>query len=628
MTKRLPVTVLSGFLGAGKTTTLNHVLANRQGLRVAVIVNDMSEVNIDASLVRGGQADLSRTEERLVEMTNGCICCTLREDLLEEVAKLAGEGRFDYLLVESTGISEPMPVAETFTFADEEGASLSEVAELDTMVTVVDARNFLNDFGSADDLVDREIGLGEEDKRNVVDLLVDQLEFANVVLLNKCDLVDEAEKTKVLGIIRNLNPKARIIETTRGHVDPAAIVGTGLFSLDEASAQPGWLEVPRGKEQPETDEYGVTSFVYRARRPLHAERFMLRMDLDDGFLAGVIRSKGFAWFASASRHRLHVGPSRGVGYQLDPAGLWWAAAPEEEWPEDTPENEQLLNDIRAGFEGTARRPPTGDRLYRDRYGSARHRIASQQMPADRRGDGRRAGGVGSLRGPAAGDRVRRRRGRNGGSRRMSSAVVIVDTDAAGLTPEPTPTPTAPGAWSDWLGMAASIGCAIHCAAMPFVIAYLPALGLSFLADEAFHKWMAVGCFVIALFAFVPGIRKHGRLAPVLVGSVGLVLISVAAFGLAGECCPSCDSTPATVAAAADADGCTDASCPHCVSENVAASSSVDVVSPGRAPAWVDRIAPWLTPVGGIVLVSAHLLNRRYGCLCGCCGVESADGDSE
>ena len=210
--------MLSGFLGAGKTTLLNHILANRQGIQVAVIVNDMSEVNIDASLVRGGKAALSRTEETLVEMTNGCICCTLREDLLKEVAELAREGRFDYLLIESTGISEPMPVAETFTFVDESGQSLADVAELDTMVTVVDACNFLQDFGSADDLVDRELGLNEEDERNVVDLLTDQVEFANIILLNKCDLIDEEAKQSLLGILRNLNPKARILESIRGRV--------------------------------------------------------------------------------------------------------------------------------------------------------------------------------------------------------------------------------------------------------------------------------------------------------------------------------------------------------------------------------------------------------------------------
>lgn len=295
---RLPVTVLSGFLGAGKTTTLNHVLANRQGLRVAVIVNDMSEVNIDASLVRGGDAALSRTEEKLVEMSNGCICCTLREDLLQEVAELARGGRFDYLLVESTGISEPMPVAETFTFADEAGQSLSDLAQLDTMVTVVDAQNFLRDFGSEDDLVDRKMGLSDEDERNVVDLLTDQVEFANVLLLNKCDQIDDAEKLTLLGILRNLNPRARIIETVRGQIDPKQIMGTGLFSLDEASAQPGWLEVPRGEESTETDEYGIASFVYRARRPFHAARLWENLDLEKGILAGVLRSKGFLWLAS------------------------------------------------------------------------------------------------------------------------------------------------------------------------------------------------------------------------------------------------------------------------------------------------------------------------------------------
>ena len=350
MKKILPVTVLSGFLGAGKTTTLNHVLENRQGLGVAVIVNDMSEINIDASLVRGGQAALSRTEEKLVEMTNGCICCTLREDLLKEVAGLARDGRFDYLLVESTGISEPMPVAETFTFADESGQSLSDVAVLDTMVTVVDAANFLHDFGSSEDLVDRSLGLSDEDERNVVDLLTDQVEFANVILLNKCDLIDEAEKLTLLGIIRNLNPKARIVETVRGKVDTAAILGTGIFSLDKANAQPGWLEVPRGSEEPETDEYGITSFVYRARKPVHAARLWDNLDRADGILAGVLRSKGFLWIAS--RHDdAYMWSQAGVSVQVNPAGPWWAAAPAEEWPEDNEQNAELLTDIRSEFEG-------------------------------------------------------------------------------------------------------------------------------------------------------------------------------------------------------------------------------------------------------------------------------------
>lgn len=345
MKQQLPVTVLSGFLGAGKTTVLNHVLANRQGLRVAVIVNDMSDVNIDASLVRGGEATLSRTEEKLVEMTNGCICCTLREDLLQEVTALAREGRFDYLLVESTGISEPMPVAETFTFEDETGECLSDVALLDTMATVVDACNFLRDFGSSDDLVDRKIGLSDEDERNVVDLITDQVEFANVILLNKCDLIDESEKMTLLGILRNLNPKARIVETVRGQIDPAMLLGTGLFSLDEASTQPGWLEVPRGSEQPETDEYGITSFVYRARRPFHAGRLWVNLDLADGILAGVIRSKGFLWIASRHDYA-YTWSQAGVSVQVNPAGFWWAAAPPEMWPEEIPENSELLAEIR------------------------------------------------------------------------------------------------------------------------------------------------------------------------------------------------------------------------------------------------------------------------------------------
>lgn len=364
----LPVTILSGFLGAGKTTVLNHVLANREGLRVAVIVNDMSEVNIDASLVRGGQASLSRTEEKLVEMTNGCICCTLREDLLLEVAELARDGRFDYLLVESTGISEPMPVAETFTFADEEGRSLSDVAKLDTMVTLVDSKNFLLDFGSSDDLVDREMGLSEEDERNVVDLLTDQVEFANIIILNKCDLIDEAEKLTLLGILRNLNPKARIIEAEYGQVLPSAIMGTGLFSVDEASAQPGWLEVPRGEEQPETDEYGISSFVFRARRPFHAGRLWGKLEQENGILSGVIRSKGFLWIAS--RHdQAFIWSQAGVSVQINPAGLWWAAAPEEEWPEDTPENQELLADIKFEFQG--------------KYGDRRQEIVLIGMDMDR-----------------------------------------------------------------------------------------------------------------------------------------------------------------------------------------------------------------------------------------------------
>jgi G3E family GTPase len=283
-------------------------------------------------------------------MSNGCICCTLREDLLAEVAKLAREGRFDYLLIESTGISEPMPVAETFTFEDEQGRSLSDVAQLDTMATVVDARNFLNDFGSPDALIDRRLELNADDARNVVDLLVDQVEFANVILVNKCDLVTEDERLVLVGVLRNLNPKARIVEIERGRIDPSVILGSGLFSLDEAGSQPGWLETPRGSEQPETDEYGISSFVYRARRPFDADRLWQELDGEDGLLAGVLRSKGFVWIAS--RHDLAYAWSQaGVSVQLQPAGYWWAAAPRDQWPEDVPENAELLAEIEAEFSG-------------------------------------------------------------------------------------------------------------------------------------------------------------------------------------------------------------------------------------------------------------------------------------
>ncbi len=345
MTK-LPVTVLSGFLGAGKTTVLTHILNNRQNKKVAVIVNDMSEINIDSAMVQN-EVELSHKEEKLVEMSNCCICCTLREDLLLEVNKLAKEGRFDYLVIESTGISEPLPVAETFTFADEDGVSLSDVSKLDTMVTVVDAVNFLKDYDEAKSLKDTGESLeslGEEDERSVADLLVDQIEFADVLLISKTDLVEKPQLDKLIAIIKTLNTSAKIIPISNGKVDVEKILNTGLFDFDKAEQAPGWLKEMRGEHIPETEEYGISSFAYKARKPFYPQKFF--DFLHNKNLSGkLIRSKGYFWLATRPQFAGHWSQAGGIA-RYGFAGMFWKAVPEDQWPLD----QDSLDSIKENWE--------------------------------------------------------------------------------------------------------------------------------------------------------------------------------------------------------------------------------------------------------------------------------------
>ena len=343
MKRKLPVTVLSGFLGAGKTTVLTHILNNREGKKVAVIVNDMSEINIDKTMVQN-EVQLNHKEEKLVEMSNGCICCTLREDLLIEIARLAKEERFEYLVIESTGISEPLPVAETFTFENEDGISLSDVATLDTMVTVVDAFNFLNDYDEAKDLQETDESLGEDDERSVAGLLAEQIEFADILLISKIDLVKKSDIDRLIAILKSLNTNAQIIPISKGNIAIDKVLNTGLFNFEKAAQAPGWLKEMRGEHIPETEEYGISSFSYKARKPFYPQKFYEFLHSDD-IIGKLFRSKGYFWLATRPEYAGHWNQAGGMAH-YEPVGKFWNATSKDQWPQDI----NFLDSIKENWE--------------------------------------------------------------------------------------------------------------------------------------------------------------------------------------------------------------------------------------------------------------------------------------